>query len=475
MLFLFSLAVSSVSHPVSARQQASQPSPALACGEWRECRQLALDAAARGEYETFHDLAWRSVQIGPPRDPGLMYLLARAQCLSGRPHDALVMLRRLAEMGVATDATTDDDFRRTRDLAGWPELEALIREVRHSAEQARSTPDPAQPVAPTPAPQVELPAALLPDTLGPPSPPVGAKRDAAAIRQAPVEVAARFSAPGFAPGGLAYDAVSSRFVFGDAVARKLMIVAEGRDHTVDMVGPDSAGFHRVMALEIDARRGDLWVVSAAANGGAAALHKLQLVSGRPLAIFAAPTELEPLELRDVAVTGAGVVLALDGAGHRVLTLEPGRTALELVMPVDADDPASLAPAGDERIAYLAHRAGIARLDLKTRVSRDVTAPDGITLAGFERLRWHRDALVCVQVGQEGARRIVRLDLDRTGRSVTAATVIDASLPADSGPTFATISGDDLYYMMRRSEGAPVAGAASSDSLAEVVVRRLRLR
>ena len=35
------------------------------CTEWHQCRELALAAADRGEYETFHDLAWRAVQTGP--------------------------------------------------------------------------------------------------------------------------------------------------------------------------------------------------------------------------------------------------------------------------------------------------------------------------------------------------------------------------------------------------------------------------
>ena len=84
----------------------------MECREWHECRRLALEAAERRDYETFHDLAWRAVQTGPAKDPALMYLLARAQSLSGRPHDALIMLQRLAEMGVASDADTSDDFQR---------------------------------------------------------------------------------------------------------------------------------------------------------------------------------------------------------------------------------------------------------------------------------------------------------------------------------------------------------------------------
>ena len=44
------------------------------CHEWQECRQLALDARTRGQYERFHDLAWRTVQTGPANDPALMHL-----------------------------------------------------------------------------------------------------------------------------------------------------------------------------------------------------------------------------------------------------------------------------------------------------------------------------------------------------------------------------------------------------------------
>ena len=48
-------------------------------------------------------------------------MLARAQSLSGRPLDALVMLQRLAA-GLATDAATSDDFRRVRALPGWEDF-----------------------------------------------------------------------------------------------------------------------------------------------------------------------------------------------------------------------------------------------------------------------------------------------------------------------------------------------------------------
>ena len=64
-----------------------------------------------------------------------MYLLARTQALSRRPDDALVMLRRLAELGVAPNASTDE-FRATRDLPGWPPVETLIERVKTRAPVA---------------------------------------------------------------------------------------------------------------------------------------------------------------------------------------------------------------------------------------------------------------------------------------------------------------------------------------------------
>ena len=71
-----------------------------------------------------------------------MTMLARAQSLSGRPHDALVMLQRLAAMGVATDAATSDDFSRVRALPGWAEFEAKINGTPSAGEESEPPPAP---------------------------------------------------------------------------------------------------------------------------------------------------------------------------------------------------------------------------------------------------------------------------------------------------------------------------------------------
>ena len=253
--------------PLGARQSGRD----VGCSEWRECRRLALAAADLREYERFHDLAWRAVQLGPARDPLLMSLLARAQALSGRPHDALVMLDRLADMGVALDADTNDDFVVTRRLPGWPAVIAHIDRVRQAARPGPTAPIATAPVAAAPAANASATAA----------PPVAPTPVANIPSPAPLE-AIRFSANAFTPAGLAYDAVSQRFLFGDRLARKLFVVSERSQHANDFARAESAGFQEIAAIEIDAKRGDLWVVSVAPAAGTGTLHKLQLVSGRLL-------------------------------------------------------------------------------------------------------------------------------------------------------------------------------------------------
>ena len=292
----------------SAATEAPQIAARVECHEVQECRRLALEAKERGAYETFHDFAWRTIQTGRKNDPDLMFLLARAQSLSNRPTDALVTLRRLAEMGMVYDATTNEDLWAVRTLPGWSQVAALIDRV------AASDVPPPSPRAPAATPP--RPTALIVEPK---------------IQELAVVDAIRFSAPGYVPGGLAYDSVSRRFLVGDLSARKLLVVGDGSSHVEDMVRADSARFQDVTAIEIDRRRGDLWVVSTGPTDGTGALHKLQLISGRMLGVFEAANELQPVRFADVTVTPSGTVLVLDDVGRRVLGVRSKAKALAAML------------------------------------------------------------------------------------------------------------------------------------------------
>jgi hypothetical protein len=392
-------------------------SPGPSCAAVPDCRAQALAAAAQGDFERFHDLIWRAVQKGRPNDPDLMYLLARAQSLSGRPDDALVMLGRIADLGVATDAATNEDFARVRLLQNWPALAVRLAALSSSVPSAtaRSAPAPSASAAPS-APSPLPPSAPTPETLS-------------------------FVPSVSDPIGLAHDAVSRRFVLGDRATGRLLIVDEISRHVVNYVSAASAGFYEdITAFTIDARRGDLWVVSAKETGDAAtsALHKLQLVSGRTLLEVPLPEASRPARFAAVTVTDDGTVYVLDSVGARIFRLRPGARALETVMHLGIKAPAMLTHA-DDRILYVANDDGVSRIDLETRVAKPVKSAEHLT--GFGALAWHAGSLIGIE-GLEEKTAIVRVTLDAAGTRVLGREILVTSPHSTAG----VLAGSSYYYL-----------------------------
>ena len=458
MMTFFSLLVLAV----STIAWTEVPSFTQDCREWQECRQLALDAAKREDYNAFHDLAWRTMSLGPKNDPSLMLLLARAQSLSGRPHDALVMLQRLASMGVATDAATSNDFERVRALPAWAEFEAKVSGNPAPTRTVETKP-PSVPSDPAPTVKPE-------STPGDVRKPEPTKKESAAAAE-PARVDARpartpgrliFAASGLTAVGLAYDAVSGRFIVADKNDRRLLVIGERSGHMASLAGVD-AGFDDVSAFEIDATEGDLWVVSASSRSRSSTVHKLQLISGRVLASIPLSPDEGPARFTDVAVTPQSI-LALDGEGRRVYRVAKKGRTLELVARLAAPECTSLAPAADGA-AYAAYDRGILRLDLTTRATTVVEPASTTTdlgLGGIRWIRWYRGSLVAIQGAPEGPFRLVRLRLDDLGRRVRSVDVLDANV-AVAGPTSATLSGGAVYYLS--PAGAQVDGQLEVKKLA----------
>jgi hypothetical protein len=419
-----------------------QPATAAQCTDWNTCRDLAQAAAARQDYETFHDLAWRTMQLRRTNDPDVMYMLARAQTLSGRPDDALVMLGRIADMGVATDADTNPDFARVRTLPGWPEFKRRIDQLRAGEQAVEPTTRVASEKTETASEREASPAS--------------AKRGAGSV-----DTVAEFKTPQFSPGGIAYDAVSRRYLVGNLPERKLTEIEEGSNRPATLAGA-AAQFFDVKALEIDTRQGDLWVVSnEGANGdaSASAVHKLQLISGRVLKVFETPAAELPTRFVDVAVSPSGVVLVLDAAKPRIFAIAP-TGPLHVTIPLPEGSPVSIAPVSGGRTVYVAYADRLVRVDMKQRTVAPVKDAQGRLIGGLQRIRWHGDSLVGVQSVGDGMRRIVQLHLKR-GAHAPQPEVLDQWREPSGGVASASLIGEDFYYLV------PGDG--------ESVIRRVRLR
>ncbi len=261
-----------------------------------------------------------------------------------------------------------------------------------------------------------------------------------------VEDAGHFTSGDFSPGGLTCDAVSKRFVFGDRPGRKLMVVAEGSDHSIDLTRADVAGFLDVTALDIDTTNGNLWVASAEADGRGATLHRVQLISGRPIASFNLPETLAPAIPVDVAMSSGGVLM-LDALQHRVLILRTGASSLSVLADLGDAAPLSLTASRQDGVAYVTHRDGLLAVDLKTRAVGSVTGPKTEPLSGIERLRRYGGGLVGLQTLPDGSRRLVRLTLDASGRTVTRLRVLDVPIPSGPAAMPLAVCGNTLGYLL----------------------------
>jgi hypothetical protein len=416
----------------------SAQAPAPACVDARECSRQSAAAAAHGDFELAHDLAWRAVQKGRPNDPALMLVLARAQALSGRPGDALVMLGRLADLGAAPDVADDPDFRRVRALPGWAQLEAQLA-GRPAPPSVIPTPSPAPPSSFRTSTASAPPSSAVPErsisSAGPA--PVASAPSAAG------ETSLAFSAPGIEPFALVHDAVSRRFVLGDRRAHRLLVVDEVSRNVVNFVSAASAGFYEELtALALDTRRGDLWVASAQGDDDAEArtsiVHKLQLISGRTLLEVRAPDRSAPLRIAAIAVAPEGTVYALDSASGRLFRVPPGGRTLELVMTLDAAGGGALA-AVDDRTLYVAAAKGLLRVDVGARTAAAVKSADD--LGGFASLAWRGGTLLGVE-HVAGSFLMVRVRLDASGMRAQPRQILAAS----PTPAVGALGGEGFYYL-----------------------------
>jgi hypothetical protein len=290
-----------------------------------------------------------------------------------------------------------------------------------------------------PRPRVEAPAAPgVPDKPKPAEEPSPAGEATEALR---------FPSEGFTPAGLAYDAVSGRFIVADRDERKLIVIGERSQRVSNLVGAESGGFGEIGGIAIDARQGDLWVASTSSDDRVGArLHKLQLISGRHLTTIATDPVTPPARFVDVAVAADGGVLALDGLGRRVFRQAPSllsNTGLLRVAALDLAAPSSIAPAPDG-VLYVAHAEGVSRVELQSNASVRVAAPKGVSLQGLTWIRWHGGRLVGVQRSGDG-QRIVRIRLDRGGTAAARVDVLQRGVSV-AGGSAVSITGDTLYYL-----------------------------
>jgi hypothetical protein len=183
-------------------------------------------------------------------------------------------------------------------------------------------------------------------------------------------------------------------------------------------------------------------------------------------------------LGDLTLSRAGDVYASDSRGPALYRVVAGRDSLERFVESPLLLSAQgLALAADERTLYVADYArGLLGVDLATRTVRPLRASPQVLVLGIDGLYRVGHDLIGVQNGVE-PHRVVRLDLNASGDSLIAVTVLERAHPDYAEPTLGVVVDADLYYVANAQyERFGDDGAiAQPDSLRQPVVLSLPLR
>ena len=205
-------------------------------------------------------------------------------------------------------------------------------------------------------------------------------------------------------------------------------------------------------MKVDARRGALWVCSSAGSRfagqrGWAGLFKYDPETGRLLAQYVLDSRGGPHFFNDLAVSPDGTVYVTDTERGEVYRLRPNGRHLEtFLVPRQFREPNGIAVSSDGRRLFVADEsAGIAVVDLRTRVCRPLGRASSMNLAGIDGLYVTAGALVAVQ-NAAGTERILRLDLSNDLERVTRLTVLESRNPLFAVPTTGAMVDGWFYYI-----------------------------
>ncbi|MEZ4451851.1 MAG: hypothetical protein R3B09_20475 [Nannocystaceae bacterium] len=278
---------------------------------------------------------------------------------------------------------------------------------------------------------------------------------ARAPKPAPSSIVLELDLVGIAPEGIAWDPRRRELLLGSMRQRSIIAVTlEGRTRVVIPAAQD--GLLSVLGIDVDAGRDVLWAVSTAApgmegapapGGEAPAIFAFDLERGVTLGRW--PSPLEDSLLNDVIALADGSAYVTDST-HGALLRRPVDAAsgdLEVFLPASTFvGPNGLVGGVDGRSIYVADFDGIHRVDLVDRRHERLRPPAGVaTLGGIDGLERSGSTLLGVQ-NVFDAGRVWAVELDASGRSITAARVIDANHPRYAGPTTGAIVDDRFLYL-----------------------------
>lgn len=366
-----------------------------------------------------------------PRNPVLMYEMAKTEALAGNATSAREWVERALKTGIWLDLESEVAFDAMRQTPWYAELSGRA----------------AGPTVSTSSVHVKVP---IKDLL---------------------------------PEGIAYD-LADQSVYLGSVFQPRIVRVDRQGKTSDFVTSGQTSIWSLLGMRVDSDGHVLWACAAAGPEkgdaqGSSAILGFRLDTG-DLAVKALLDTSNGVHfLNDLALTPDGTVYATDTEAGAIYRLRAGEETIEPFLPPGSlQYPNGITLSGDKKSLYVADfRHGISIVDIATGASRALSFPDDVCPFGIDGLYWHETGLVAVQ-NSAGLERIVRYKLNSTGSALESLTVLESRNPLFYIPTTGAIAGDDFVYIANSHvDSIDVKGELKPDRKIqeEVVLLRLPLR
>jgi len=367
----------------------------------REFEVKAIEAYKAKDYPGFLSNIKQASDLRP-NHPRILYNLAAAYGINNKPDDALVVLKRMAAMGLTFSIKDDTDF------------ESLGAENRKIIE------------------------------------------DLAGANRAPVNAStAAFTIPeeDLIPEGVTYDPATGKFYIGST--HKAKIVAIDKNGSATDFSSPSDGLWSVAGMAVDAKRRFLWAcinTNTQMKGydksteGWAGIAKYDLKTGKLVDKYLLP-KTEKHVLGDLAIDGAGNVYATDSLTPTIYRLPANGKEFEIYLnSPEFVSLQGLAFSDNFKTLFVAdYSKGVFKIDITSKNVTLLTQSDTVALLGIDGLYFKNGKLIAIQNGLR-PNRVISIEMDKAQTKALSTKTLEANHANFDEPTLGVIAGNDLYYV-----------------------------
>lgn len=261
------------------------------------------------------------------------------------------------------------------------------------------------------------------------------------------------------PESVAYDSQTASFFVGSTRKGKVIKIDKYGKQT-EFISRGSQDLWMIIGMKVDSQRRHLWLCSSGGDnligynrkddkeGRPAGIFKFDLDNGSLIQKYVIDEPGKAHFFNDLIIARNGDVYATHMfAEAKIYKINAGASTMQ----VFASDPGlqypnGLALADNGKDLFIAHSAGISKLNLETKTFSSLMTPEGTDItrrASIDGLYYYKWSLIGVQ---SDSKQVIQLVLNDEGTGFREVKVLEKAHPMMNRPTTGVLVGSELYYI-----------------------------